>query len=385
MFEDHLLHFYFLAGPDFILGPASSREKRNILGIIDKVGVEIGKKVIGIRKKVRGIQAMISGSPLYPVCGLPGGISRALTKEDIAQVKSITDDAVQFAQFTLDLFNDTILKNKGYSDLIKSETFTLRTYYMGMVDEHNKVNFYDGKIRIVDPGGKEFVKFDAKDYLKHLEERVEPWSYMKILYLKDIGWKGHIDGQESGVYRVAPLARCNASDGMATPLAQGEYQRMFDTFGGKPIHNTLAYHWARLIEVMYAAERMNEIARDNDISNQKVRNISLKIPEEGIGACEAPRGTLFHHYKTDDKGRMKEVNLLVATQNNAAALSMSVEKTARGLIKSGEISEDVLNMIEMAFRAYDPCLACATHTIAGKMPFSIYIYNVNNELIKQIS
>jgi F420-non-reducing hydrogenase large subunit len=385
MFEDHLLHFYFLAGPDFIVGPDAPKSERNIFGVINKLGVEIGKKIIDIRNRVRGLTAKISGSSLYPVCGLPGGVSKALAEEDLADIKSVTKDAVEFAKFTLKIFDDAVLKNKKYIDLMTSNIYYHKTYYMGMVDKNNKVNFYDGKIRVVDPNGKEFIKFEAKDYLKHLEERVEPWSYLKILYLKNIGWKGFVDGQVSGVYRVAPLGRLNASDGMATPLAQAEYERMFDTLGGKPVHNTLAYHWARLIEVLYAAERMNELVRDKELTSPKVRNIPDQVPEEGIGVCEAPRGTLFHHYKTDVKGILQKVNLLVASQNNAAAICMSIEKAARGLIKNGKVSDGILNMIEMAFRAYDPCLACATHCISGKKPVIVNIFNQNRKLINQIS
>jgi F420-non-reducing hydrogenase large subunit len=255
---------------------------------------------------------------------------------------------------------------------------------MGLVDEENKVSFYDGKIRVVDPDGKEMTIFAAKDYLKHLEERVEPWSYLKILYLKDIGWKGFIDGKDSGIYRVGPLARLNVSDGMATPSAQAECEKMFDVLGGKPAHNTLAYHWARLIEVLYAAERMVELAEDDDITDPKVRNIPKETPKEGIGVCEAPRGTLFHHYKTDEFGILQTVNLLVATQNNAAPICMSIEKAARGLIKAGNVSDGILNMIEMAFRAYDPCLACATHSLPGEMPMIVSIYDREKKLVREI-
>lgn len=367
IFEDHLLHFYFLGGTDFLVGLDTPKQKRNIFGVRDKLGPEVVKRVIDIRKRVRQLNSMISGSPLYPVCCLPGGVSKALSEQDRAHIKSITSDAVEFAQFTLRLFDEVFLKNKEYFDLITGDIYYHRTYYMGLVDENNRVNFYDGRIRIVDPHGREFIKFAAKDYFKYLEERVEKWSYMKILYLKGVGWKGFIDGIKSGIYRVGPLARLNASEGMATPLAQAEYEKMFNILGGKPAHNTLAYHWARLIEVMYAAERMAELADIPELTDPFVRNIPTKSPREGIGVCEAPRGTLFHHYRTDEKGMVEKVNLLVATQNNAAAISMSVDKSARAYIKDGNVSEDLLNMIEIAFRAYDPCLACATHIIKVKI------------------
>ncbi len=384
IFEDHLLHFYFLGGPDFVVGPDRPKQERNILGVIGKVGAEIGKKVIDIRKRVRGLNTMIGGSPLYPVCGLPGGISKPLTEKNREEIKDVAKDVVEFAKFTLKIFEDVVLKDKKYVDLITGDIYYHKTYYMGLVDEKNRVNFYDGKIRVVDSDGKEFVKFEARDYLKHLEERVEPWSYLKILYLKNIGWKGFKDGKDSGVYRVGPLARLNVSDGMATSLAHAEYERMFDTLGGRPSHNTLAYHWARLIEVLYAAERMVELANDNELTNPKVRNIPDQIPDEGIGVCEAARGTLFHHYKTDEKGIIREVNLLVATQNNAAAICMSIEKTARGLIKGDNVSDGILNMIEMAFRAYDPCLSCSTHSFPGEMPMIVSIYDNGKRLLKEI-
>ncbi|MFH1413256.1 MAG: Ni/Fe hydrogenase subunit alpha [Candidatus Omnitrophota bacterium] len=384
MFEDHLLHFYVLGGPDFVVGPDAPKAERNILGVISKVGIDIGKKVIEIRNRIRGVNATISGSSLYPVCGLPGGVSKGITEEERGKLKEAVKDTVEFAKFTLKVFEDVVLKNKQYLDLVTGDVYYHQTYYMGLVDEMNRVNFYDGKVRVVKPSGEEFVKFEAKDYLNHLEERVEPWSYLKLLYLKNVGWKGFIDGADSGVYRVAPLARLNAAEGMATPLAQVEYRRMFDTLGGKPAHHTLAYHWARLVEVMYAAERMNELIYDPEITNPKIRNIPTQPPKEGVGVCEAPRGTLFHHYKTNEKGILEKANLLVATQNNAAAICMSIEKAAKKLIKGDNVSDGLLNMVEMAFRAYDPCMACATHSFPGETPMIVSIYDKDSHLVKTI-
>jgi F420-non-reducing hydrogenase large subunit len=172
---------------------------------------------------------------------------------------------------------------------------------------------------------------------------------------------------------------------MATPLAQAEYERMFATLGGKPVHNTLAFHWARLIEALYAAERMLELAQDREITDTHVRNIPTATPDEGIGIVEAPRGTLIHHYRTDKNGIITEANLIVATVNNAAAICMSVEKAAKGLIKGGNVSDGLLNMVEMAFRAYDPCFACATHTLPGVMPLSIRIINSQGDIVQTVS
>lgn len=384
MTEDHALHFYILGGPDFIVGPDAPKAERNILGVIGKVGLETAAKVIEMRKKLRGIITLLGGRVIHPVFGLPGGVAKGLKEEDRQNIVQIAKEAVEFGKFTLKAFEDIVLKNKAYVDIILGDVYKHRTYYMGMVDKNNKVNFYDGDIRVVDPNGKEYVKFKPQDYIKHLAEHVEPWSYIKFLYLKNIGWKGFVDGEASGVYRVAPIARLNAADGMATPLAQAEYERMFSTVGGKPVHNTLAMHWARLVELLYAAERLLELAQDPEITSPNIRNLPTQTPSEGVGVVEAPRGTLYHHYKSDERGRATEVNLLVATLNNSAAISMSIEKAAKGLIKKGEVTDGLLNMVEMAFRAYDPCFACATHYLPGKMPLEINIRNIDGEIIKKI-
>jgi len=384
IFEDHVLHFFYLGGPDFIVGPNAPKEQRNILGVIGKVGLEIGKQVIGIRRKVRLIIEKQGGRVIHPVCNLPGGVSKGVTPEDAEEYKIIAEEAVKFAQFSLQTFEKIVLQNKEYLDLIVGDIYRHETYYMGLVDKNNKMNLYDGDIRVVTPTGEEFVKFKPRDYLKHIEERVEPWSYTKFTYLKNVGWNGFTDGKDSGVYRVAPLARLNVSDGLATPLAQIEYEKMFAALGGKPAHNTLAYHWARLIEVLYTAERLRELANDPEILSPDIRTIPTETPAEGVGVVEAPRGTLYHHYKTDTNGRITDVNLIVATTNNSAAICMSVERAARKLIKKGKVSDGILNMVEMAFRAYDPCFACATHSLPGQMPLIVSIFNDQKEVIQKL-
>lgn len=382
--EDHTLHFFYLGGPDFIVGPDAPAEQRNILGVIEKVGLEAGLKVIEIRKKLRSIITKQGGRVIHPVCNLPGGVSKGVNAEDRQEFIETAEAAIEFSQFALGAFTNIVLENKGYVDLITGDVYKHRTYYMGLVDEKNKVNFYDGKVRVVTPEGKEFAKFHSRDYLDHIAEHVEPWSYIKFPYLKNIGWKGFVDGTESGVYRVAPLARLNASEGMATPLAQAEYEKMFSVLGGKPAHNTLAYHWARLIELLYASERLLELAKDEEILDPDVRVIPTAEPDEGIGIVEAPRGTLIHHYRTDKRGVIKDVNLIVATVNNGAAISMSVAKAAKNLIKNGEVSDGLLNMVEMAFRAYDPCLACATHSLPGETPLEVSILDKSGNILKTL-
>ena len=385
MFEDHALHFYFLGGPDFVVGPDAPAAERNILGVIAKVGLEIGGQVISMRKRARNVITTLGGRVIHPVCGLPGGVSRGLTEENREEFRETAKDAVEFAKFSLGLFGDVVLKNKTYVDLIVGDIYKHKTYYMGLVDGNNKVNFYDGEIRVVTPTGEEFAKFKAKDYTKHIAEHVEPWSYVKFPYLKGVGWKGFVDGPQSGVYRVAPLARLNASDGLATPEAQAAHDQLFETLGGKPAHNTLAYHWARLVELLYAAERMVELIADDEIMSDNIRTIPTETPTEGVGVVEAPRGTLYHHYKTDERGVITQANLIVATVNNAAAICMSVERAARGLIKDGKVTDGLLNMIEMAFRAYDPCLACATHSVPGEMPLMVEIKNADGSLHTRLS
>ncbi len=384
MLEDHLLHFFFLGGPDFIVGPKSEKAGRNILGIINKVGLEIVGKVIDARRKLRNIITTLGGKAIHPICGLPGGVSKGVTEEQRQEFFENAKDILEFAKFTLKFFDDIVVNNKQYMDLITGDIFKHKTYYMGTVDENNKVNFYEGKLRVVDPGGNEFARFDVKDYLSHISEHVEPWSYVKFPFLKKIGWKGFIDGKESGIYRVAPLARLNASEGMATPLAHAEFEKMYEKLGGKPAHNTLAFHWARLIEVMYAAESLLKLTEDKSITDPNIRNLPTEIPDEGIGLVEAPRGTLIHHYKTDEKGLITEVNLIVATVANAAGMSMSIKKAARSLIKNGEVGDGILNMVEMAFRPYDPCLACATHSLPGKTPLIVNIHKNDGDIIKTI-
>ena len=379
---DHTLHFYALGGPDFVVGPDAPAAERNILGVIHKVGLDAGRKVIELRKRAQRTVALIGGKAIHPVTALPGGLAKPLTAEERDEIVGHTDYFVEFAKFTLGVVDNVVLKNPAYVDMILSETYTHRVYSMGTVDADNKVNFYDGMIRVVDPEGNEFVKFHPRDYLDVLSEHVEPWTYLKFPFLKKVGWKGFVDGKHSGLYRATPLSRLNAADGMATPLAQAEYERMYETLGGKPVHHTLATHWARVIEILYAAERAAELARDEEILSRKIRTLPTAKPSEGVGCVEAPRGTLYHHYRTDERGILTAVNLIVGTTNNHAPICMSIRKAAEGLITRGcEITDGLLNRIEMAFRAYDPCFACATHARNGEMALEVRILDSHGQVI----
>ncbi|HAX71709.1 MAG TPA: Ni/Fe hydrogenase subunit alpha [Anaerolineae bacterium] len=377
---DHTTHFYALAGPDFIVGPDAPVAERNILGVIHKVGLEIGGKVIQMRKFGHRTVEMIGGRKVHPASAIPGGVTKILSEEERKEIEEMGRWAIDFALFSLQAFNDIVLSNKTYLDLIVGDVYTHKTYYMGLVDENNKVNFYDGKVRVVDPDGKEFCKYAPNEYMNHIAEHVEPWTYLKFPYLKNVGWKGFVDGKDSGVYMATPLSRLNAADGMATPLAQEQYEKMYATLGGKPVHQRLAIHWARLIELLYAAEHWVELATDPEITSPNVHKKPTGIPTEGVGIVEAPRGTLTHHYWTDEKGLLTKVNLIVGTTNNYAPIQMSTKKAAQSLIKGGKVSEGLLNMVEMAFRAYDPCFGCATHALPGQMPLEITIHNSDGEV-----
>jgi len=381
---DHTTHFYALGGPDFVCGPDAPPAERNILGVIAKVGIDAGKKVIAQRARGQRIIEIIGGKKVHPVTALPGGMAKRITKEEQAEMIKIGEEMVEFSKFTLQVLNDVVLANKAYVDLILSDAYAHKTYNMGLVDANNKVNFYDGRVRVVGPDGKEHCKYEPKDYLQYVAEHVEPYSYLKYPFLKKIGWKGFVDGVDSGVYKASPLSRLNASDGMTTPLAQAEYERFYETLtkdksGKTPVNATLATHWARVVELVYACEATLAFAKDDEITSDKIFSPPPGIVGEGVGIVEAPRGTLTHHYKTDKNAIVTEANLIVGTTNNNAAITMSIKRAAEGLIKKGtEITNGILNRIEMAFRAYDPCFGCATHTLPGEMPLELVIHDAES-------
>jgi F420-non-reducing hydrogenase large subunit len=379
---DHILHFYFLGSPDFIVGPETEPARRNIFGVIEKVGLDLAKEVIKHRAYGQKMTEILGGKPTHPVCGLAGGVSKAISDGERKDIEEMALSSLEFAKLSLKIFHDVVLSNDKYMKLITDSAHTLNLYNMGLVDENNKVNFYDGMVRVTAPDGGEFVKFKAEDYLGHIEERVLEWSYVKVPYLKNIGWKGLVDGEESGIYRVGPLGRLNASDGFTTKLAQEEYDRMYETFG-KPVHNTLAYHWARLIELLYACERAVELSGE-DIVGEDIRNIPSGKPGRGVGIVEAARGTLIHDYELTEDALIKKANLIVATTNNKGAICMSVRNAAKEFIKNGNVEQGLLNKVEMFFRAYDPCFACATHAIPGKIPFEVTILNYDGTINQRL-
>jgi F420-non-reducing hydrogenase large subunit len=371
---DHTTHFYALAGPDFIMGPDAPVAERNILGVIHKVGLEVSGQVIQMRRYGHAVIEMIGGRKVHPCTSLPGGQSHGITAEQRDEILTMGRWAIDFAQFSLGLFDQLVLGNEAYKDLILSDIYYHRTYSIGLVDELCRVNFYDGRVSVVDPDGNRVGVYAPDEYGDWIEERVEPWTYLKFPYLKKIGWKGFVDGADSGVYMATPLSRLNAADSMATPRSQAEYERFYATLGGKPVHHRLAIHWARLIELLYAAERWVELAEDPEITSDHYRCVPTATPTEGVAIVEAPRGTLTHHYCTDERGVVTSANLIVGTTNNYAPISMSIAKAARAFIRQGTVvTEGLLNRIEMAFRAYDPCFGCATHALPGQMPLEVTV------------
>lgn len=389
---DHTTHFYALGAPDFVMGPMSDPAQRNLIGVIGKVGLDIARQVLQCRAWGHEAAAIFGGKPVNPANAIPGGMSKGLNAAERLRLEQICRFMVEFGQLTLKLLHDIVLSNKEYLDLILTGPYLHRTYSMGLVDSQNLVNFYDGHVRVVDPEGNELCRYAPHEYTQHIAERVEPWSYLKFPYLKAVGWKGFVDGMDSGVYRATPQSRLNAAAGMNTPRAQEAYEEYFETLTGdrtgrKPVHHTLAIHWARCIELLNAAERALELVQHPEITHpENFRVMCGKSRGEGIGIVEAPRGTLTHHYLTDENGIVRKANLIVGTTNNHAAICMSIKAAAKGLIHKGvELTEGVLNMVEMAFRAYDPCFGCATHSLPGQMPLKVRIHDVDGTVLSERS
>jgi F420-non-reducing hydrogenase large subunit len=384
--HSHIAHIYAMAvGPDLICGWAATPEERNIVGVIQAVGPEIGKRVLVNRAYTAQIQEMVGGKATHPIFGLPGGVSQALSKENRDKIERMAKELVEFGKFTLEVVDKLILKNKELVDVVMNkDLFYHETYYMGLVNKKNEMNFYDGEVRVVNPMGQECDRFGPRDYAEHMAEHVLPWSYLKFPYLRKVGWHGFKDGPDSGIVRVAPLARLNVVDRIPTPLAQAAAEYFFKVLGGKPVHYTLAFHWARAIELMFAAERLLELVRDPEIVSKEIRNIPTSKPTWGVGIVAAPRGTLMHHYECDDKGLIRKLNLLVASSINYPAMTLTIKKVAKALIHKFEVSNGILNMLEMGFRAYDPCFSCSTHALPGQMAMRLDIFNSRRELIKTV-
>lgn len=382
IFSDHLLHLVFLGGPDLFLPSDAPKEQRNLLGVLQAFP-DLGRDVVTVRARAQKILEIIGGKAIHPCFVLPGGVSRALTAEQRREIQGHAQAMVGLAQTMVTFFHEEVLPDPGYQSLVSAPEAHLPTHYMGLVDGNLAPSFCRGEVRAVSSEGQELFRLDAASAMDQIAERTEPWTYVKFPYLKALGWTGFETGAGSGVYRVGPLARLNVAERMATPLAQEEFERFLDFFGKKPVHATFAYHWARLVEMVQAAEAVAILSQEEDLTGTDVRG-KLGRPGAGVGAVEAARGTLFHRYRLDERGLVTEVGLIVATTHNAAGIGLSVKQMAEDVVRKGNLDEALLNRVEMAFRAYDPCLACATHFLPGEMPLVVEIYDAEGSLERRI-
>ncbi len=377
--SDKILHFFFLAGPDFVMGPDADYSVRNVLGIL-QANPDVGKKVVHARYLGTQMLNIVSGKSIHPVTAVPGGFSKPLTQEERQKVLPMANEVLEFAKFAISFAKENIFEK--YLDTINS-LGVINTGFLGTVTEDGSLNIYDGKLRHMKPDGS-YEEFEAKDYTDYIAEHIEPWSYLKFPYAKKWGEFSMDLDSPSAIYRTNALARTNVCDKMATPLAQAELEEFRSKFG-KPAQQTLLYNWARLIELVYSAERAVELLNDPEITSKETRVPVTPRAARGVGSVEAPRGTLIHDYETDQDGLITDCNLIVGTTHNNAPINMSVKQTAKALIKDGKYDQGILNRVEMAIRAYDPCLSCATHDFDGKVPVKLQIVDPSGEVIATLA
>jgi NAD-reducing hydrogenase large subunit len=370
--QSHSMHFFHLAAPDLVLGFDADPAIRNVVGII-QADPTLALKAVKLRKFGQEIISTLSGGrKIHPKFAVPGGVNKALTVEERDEMLSQIDEMIGYMGEGLALAKGWFEANQ---ELVQKFA-NFRTGYMGLVNaETGALELYDGPVRLIDRDGKPLEQFAGKDYLNYVAEHVEDWSYLKFPYYKKMGWP-------DGVYRVAPLGRLNVADCISTPLANEEFKN-FKALAEGPVEPTLWMHYARLIEDIYAAERARELLEDPDILSTDLVTHSGGITGEGVGVIEAPRGTLWHHYWTDDNGQITQVNLIVATGNNNYAMSTAVDMVAKAFVDPNNLTEGMLNRVEAAIRAYDPCLSCSTHAI-GQMPLIVEVRGPNGELVRRV-
>ena len=356
--QSHALHFFHLSSPDLLFGFGSEVGRRNIVGVAQQYP-DIAKKGILLRKFGQEVIRLTAGKRVHGTGAVPGGVNRSLTADER---KDLLKDAYQMIAWSRDAVR--IIKELHQQNPALYDHFgTFRSSFMGMVAPDGSLDLYHGVLRAKDADGK--ILFDQVDYQTYdrlITEEVKPWSYMKFPYFTAMG-------PENGWYKVGPLARVQNCDSIPTPFAEHERREFVAYAGGKPLHATLAYHWARMIEMLFAAETIKELLQDDDLSGTELMT-SGERRREGVGVIEAPRGTLFHHYQVGDDDLVTMANLIVSTTNNNQAMNTAVREVARQYLDGNEITEGLLNHIEVAIRAYDPCLSCATHAL-GKMPLEV--------------
>ncbi len=378
--EEHILHFFFLAGPDFVMGPAADYRQRNVFGIA-AANPEIGKKVVRSRHLGARVLNIVSGKSIHPVTAVPGGFSKPLTEGERKEALGLAEEILEFSKWAIGWAKQDIFPK--YLDVVKT-VGVIETGFMGTVTEDGSMDLYDGKLRLMKPDGS-FVDFAVADYADYIEEKVLPWSYLKFPYAKSWGEGFSIDYENpKGIYRTNTLARINVVDRIATPLAQKELEEFRQAFG-RPAQLTLLYNWARLIELLHNAEHMVELLNDPEITSKETRIPVTPRAARGIASVEAPRGTLIHEYETDADGIVTDANLIVGTTHNNGPINMSVNQAARTLIKDGTYDEGILNTIEMAIRAYDPCLSCATHRLDGSIAVKVEIVGPDGDVVATLT
>jgi NAD-reducing hydrogenase large subunit len=372
--QSHGMHFFELAGPDLLLGFDADPAIRNVVGLI-QANPDLAVKAVNLRKYGQEIIRTLGGRKIHPNFAIPGGVNKALKADERDAILSGVDAAIGTIQVGLTVIKDWVAQN--LEDVNKFAVFS--TGYMGLVTPEDGLELYNGPCRLIDATGKLLEKFDGRNYLNYIAEHVEDWSYLKFPYYKKMGWP-------DGVYRVGPLGRLNVAQKTGTPLADEELKQFKALNDGKPVENTLFYHYARLIEALFAAEKVRQLLDDPDILSQDILNTRQEFKGEGVGVIEAPRGTLFHHYWTDSQGQLKRVNLIVATGHNNWAMSKAVDSVAKTYIhgqNGNKIDEGLLNRVEAAIRAYDPCLSCSTHAI-GQMPMIIEVVDAAGVVVNTL-
>lgn len=369
--QSHGMHFFELAGPDLLLGFDADPVTRNVIGLV-QTAPDITVKAVQLRKYGQEIIQILGGRKIHPVFAVPGGVNKALSHADRDLILKDLDQSIETIQIGLSIMKDWAAKNM--EDIQKFAVFP--TGYFGLITEDNGLELYEGNLRLVDREGQQLERFPASNYLDYISEHVENWSYLKFPYYKKFGYP-------DGVYRVGPLGRLNIADKIDTPLANEEFKLYRQINGGKPIENTLYYHYSRLIETLFAAERVKVLLDDPDILSTEILNTRHNFQGEGVGVIEAPRGTLLHHYWANENGQIKKLNLIVSTGHNNYAMSKAVDMVAKTYVKGPEIHEGLLNRVEAAVRAHDPCLSCSTHAI-GQMPMVIDIVDKEGKTINTL-
>jgi len=375
---DKILHFYFLAAPDFVIGPDADYSVRNVMGIV-QAAPDIAKQVVRTRQMAANMLEHFAGRAIHPTLSLPGGISKPMTEAERQEMLPQAQELLEFAKFSIKFAKENVFPK--YMEAIKS-IGVIEVGYLGTVTEDGGHEIYDGKLRLMKADGT-YNDFAYDQYLDYIAEWVEPWSNLKFPYARKWGKPSLSLDNPVGIYRTNCLARINVADKMATPLAQAELEEFRAAFG-RPAHYTLLYHYARLIELLQCAEQAVELLNAPEITNKDIRAKVEPKAGRGVGCVEAPRGTLIHDYECDQDALITKVNLIVGTTHNNAAINLSVNQAAKAFIKEGKYDQGILNKVEMAIRAYDPCLSCATHRLDGGVAVEVTILDSRNEVIEQL-